>query len=158
MPSSRSHLQHAFFGERGGAVLFVDGVIAGGVFLARLLAFDHFAALQVRDDLVGLVVLVGRFLAGAGNDQRRAGFVDQDRIDFVDDGEVVAALHAVLQVELHVVAQVIEAELVIGAVGDVGSRSLPGAPRSSRSCTMMPTVSPRNRWMRPIHSASRLAR
>ena len=25
-------------------MLFVDGVIAGGVLLARLLAFDHFAA------------------------------------------------------------------------------------------------------------------
>ena len=67
------------------------------------------------------VVLVGRFLAGAGNDQRGAGFVDQDGIDFVDDGEVVPALHAIVQVELHVVAQVVEAEFVVGAVGDVGS-------------------------------------
>ena len=33
---------------------------------------------------------------------------------------VVAALDAVLDVELHVVAQVVEAELVVGAVGDVG--------------------------------------
>jgi hypothetical protein len=32
----------------------------------------------------------------------------------------VAALHAVLELELHVVAQVVEAELVVGAVGDVG--------------------------------------
>ena len=32
----------------------------------------------------------------------------------------MAALHAVLDVELHVVAQVVEAELVVGAVGDVG--------------------------------------
>ena len=33
--------------------------------------------------------------------------------------EVVSALHAVLEIELHVVAQVVEAELVVGAVGDV---------------------------------------
>jgi hypothetical protein len=39
--------------------------------------------------LVGLVVLVGRFLAGTGDDERRARFVDQDGIHFVDDGEVV---------------------------------------------------------------------
>ena len=44
MPSSFSHLQDAFFGERDGAVLFVDGEVAGGVLLARLFAFDHFAA------------------------------------------------------------------------------------------------------------------
>ena len=101
-------------------VLLVDGVIAGGVFLARLLAFDHFAARQLGDDAVDLVILVGGFLAGSGNDQRGAGFVDQDGIDFVDDGVVVGALHAIVDAELHVVAQVIEAELVIGAVGDVG--------------------------------------
>ena len=35
-------------------------------------------------------------------------------------GEVVAALDAVLQRMGHVVAQVVEAELVVGAVGDVG--------------------------------------
>ena len=32
----------------------------------------------------------------------------------------MTALHAIVQVELHVVAQVVEAELVVGAVGDVG--------------------------------------
>jgi hypothetical protein len=35
---------------------------------------------------VDLVILVGRFLAGPGDDQRRAGFVNQDGIDFIDDG------------------------------------------------------------------------
>ncbi len=33
----------------------------------------------------------------------------------------MAALHAILDLELHVVAQVVEAELVVGAVGDVGA-------------------------------------
>ena len=41
------------------------------------------------------------------------------RVDFVDDGVVVTALHVVREVELHVVAQVVEPELVVGAVGDV---------------------------------------
>jgi hypothetical protein len=31
----------------------------------------------------------------------------------------VAALHEVREIELHVVAQIVEAELVVGAVGDV---------------------------------------
>ena len=43
------------------------------------------------------------------------------RIEFhlVDDGVDVAALDHVLEPVLHVVAQIVEAELVIGAVGDV---------------------------------------
>ena len=106
------------------AVLFIDGVIAGGVLLARLLALDHFAAHQLGDDAVDLVVLVGGFFARAGNDERRARFVDQDGVHFVDDGEVMAALHAVLDAELHVVAQIVEAELVVGAVGDVAAVAL----------------------------------
>jgi hypothetical protein len=39
--------------------------------------------------------------------------------DFVDDGEHMAALDHVLQPVLHVVAQVVEAQLVVGAVGHV---------------------------------------
>src|ERR1039457_4366753 len=57
---------------------------------------------------------------GDGNDEWGAGFVDEDGVDFVDDSVVVHALGAVLDAELHVVAEVVEAELVVGAVGDVG--------------------------------------
>ncbi len=56
-----------------------------------------------------------------GDDQRRTRLVDEDRVDLVDDREGVAPpLHAVLEAMRHVVAQVVEAELVVGAVGDVG--------------------------------------
>ena len=64
---------------------------------------------------VPLRALLGR----AGDDQRRAGLVDEDRVHLVHDGEVVAALDAVLRAPGHVVPQVVEAELVVGAVGDV---------------------------------------
>ena len=57
--------------------------------------------------------------AGPGDDQRRARLVDQDRVHLVDDGEGQAALHAILEAVGEVVAQVVEAELVVGAVGDV---------------------------------------
>ena len=82
------HFRDAFFGERGAAMLLVDRVIAGGVVLARLLALDLFAAHQLGNDAVDLVILVGGFFAGPGDDQRGAGFVDQDGVHFVDDGEV----------------------------------------------------------------------
>ena len=42
-------LEHALFGERHAAVFFVDGVIAGGPLLARLLALDHLAADQAAE-------------------------------------------------------------------------------------------------------------
>ena len=148
------HLQHAFFGERHGAVLFIDCVIAGGVLLAGLLALDHFAANQLGDDAVDLVILVGGFFARPGDDQRRARFVDQDGIHFVDDGEVMLALDAVLQPEFHVVAQVIETEFVICAVSDIAGvgrgvvRRRPGHGQSRRrsgleTCRAGPSI--RNR-------------
>ncbi len=118
------HFRDALFGEGGAAVLLVDGVIAGGVAFARLFALDLFAAHQLGDDAVDLVILVGGFFARSGNDQRRARFVDQDGVHFVDDREVVAALDAILQAELHVVAQIVEAVLVVGAVGDVAGVAL----------------------------------
>jgi hypothetical protein len=118
------HFEHALLGERRGLVLFVDSVIPGSVFLAGLPAFDHLAAHQFGDDAVDFVVLVGGLFGRAGNDERRAGFVDKDGIDFVDDGVVVAALRAILQAELHVVAEVVEAEFVVGAVSDVGAVSV----------------------------------
>ena len=64
-------------------------------------------------------VELGGLLGGAGDDQGRPGLVDQDGVHFVDDGVVEFALDVVLQGELHVVPKVVEAEFVVGAVGDV---------------------------------------
>ena len=65
----------------------------------------------------GLLALDRR---GAGNDQRRARLVDEDGVNFVDDAVEVVALHLVLLARGHaVVAEVVEAELGGGAVGDV---------------------------------------
>ena len=102
----------AFFGQRGGPVFFLDGVVD--------------VLNQFRNDLVDAVVLVGGFLGRPGNDQRRAGFVDQDGVHFVDDREVMAALDAIGEIVLHVVAQIVEAEFVVRAVGDV--RAIGRAP------------------------------
>ena len=54
------------------------------------------------------------------DDERRARFIDEDGVDFVHDGEVMAALHLFFQAAGHaVVAQIIEAKLGVRAVGDV---------------------------------------
>ena len=44
--------------------------------------------------------------------------------DFVDDGEDMAALDHVLEPVFHVVAQIVEAVFVVGAVGDVAGIGL----------------------------------
>jgi hypothetical protein len=56
----------------------------------------------------------------AADDQRGPSLVDQDRVDLVHDRVGVPALHHVLRPHRHVVAQVVEPELVVGPVGDVG--------------------------------------
>ena len=56
----------------------------------------------------------------AGDDQRCPRLVDQDRVDLVDDRVGVPALHDAFEADRHVVAEVVEAELRVRAVGDVG--------------------------------------
>src|SRR5260370_26371582 len=75
---------------------------------------------QLGDDLVNLVVLVGGFLRRAGNNQRRAGFVNQDGVHLVHDGKLMAALNTIGQVVLHVVTEIVETKLVVRAIGNVG--------------------------------------
>ena len=66
-------------------------------------------------------VLVGarRPVAGAGDDERGPRLVDEDRVGLVDDRVEEAALDAHVGPHHHVVAQVVKAELGVGAVGDV---------------------------------------
>ena len=75
---------------------------------------------ELRRELVQPVVHLDVVVGLARDDERRARLVDQDRVHFVDDRVAQAALHALARREHHVVAQVVEAELVVGAVGDVG--------------------------------------
>ena len=78
------------------------------------------AALQAAHGTRKVLVGAGGLGAGARDDQRGARLINQDGVDLVDDGVVVAALHTLLGAGDHVVAQVVEAELGVGAVGDIG--------------------------------------
>ena len=100
----RLDLLHAGFGQRHRALLLVDVVVG---------------LVELREEGVDGVVEFRAVVERAGDDQGRARLVDQDRVDFVDDGVEVAALDHVLQPVLHVVAQIVEAVFVVGAVGDV---------------------------------------
>ena len=89
----------------------------GALLLVDLVVLARAQALGDRGEL--LVPLVDVAAGRAGDDERGAGLVDEDGVDLVNDDEGVAALDQVLGALGHVVAQVVEAELVVGAVGDV---------------------------------------
>ena len=105
-------LETCIFGVAGSQQLLglVQGVLGNG--FLRIEQVDHVGLQFV--ELVA--VSIG---SRAGNDQRRPGVVNQNRVDFVHNGEVVAALHQFLGEAGHVVPQVIESKLVVGAEGDV---------------------------------------
>ncbi len=82
-------------------------------------------ALQRADDRGEAVVQLGGVGHAARDDEWRAGLVDEDRVDLVDDAVVVAALGLVEELPGHVVAEVVEAHLVVRAVRDVAPVLLP---------------------------------
>ena len=108
--------------ERGGARLFVDYVVAVG---GKVLGVDLFlylldlSHLERADEIVRLTVKVGGFVAHAADDERRPRLVDEDGVDLVHYREIVPALNAVRLVRDHVVAKIVEAHLVVRAVGYV---------------------------------------
>ena len=71
-------------------------------------------------DLGEIPVPLGAVGDTAGDDQWSTCLVDQDRVDFVDDGVRMASLHPVVGAHRHVVPEVVEAELVVRPVGDIG--------------------------------------
>ncbi len=109
LPQQVLELFGAVFGEVGRALLFIDFVV-----------FRR----QKRNEGVDGVVEVGAVVQRAGDDERRARLIDEDRVDFIDDRIVVATLHHLGAVVFHVIAQIIEAELVIRRVGDVAGIGL----------------------------------
>ena len=108
---------------RDGAVLEVDEVVA-----ALLGALG--ARLELRDQAGERVVEVGRLLGLAADDERRPRLVDEDVVDLVDDPEEALALDPLVELGDHVVAEVVEAVLVVRAVGDVGGVRLAAGDRA----------------------------
>ncbi len=80
-----------------------------------------------------LVVFVSTFFSWCRNNQRRACFIDKDRVNFVDNRKIELALHHAADVVHHVIAQVIKAVLVIGAVSNVGTVGILAAYRPQRT-------------------------
>src|SRR5699024_6512505 len=97
---------NSVFQYRYSAYLFIDFII--GVALQPRCKFSE---LRIPTRYVTL--------GWSGDNQRGAGFVNENRVDLVHDGETVTALHHVIFRHDHVVAQVVEAKLVVGPVGNI---------------------------------------
>ena len=108
-------LLDAFLGEEHGAGLLVDGVV--------------FLGDELRRETGEQAVSLGAVFGGAADDQRRARFIDENVVDLVDDGVAALSLYTGVERYRHVVAKIVEAELVVGAVGDVGVVGLAAGAR-----------------------------
>ena len=93
-----------------------------GLFINPIVAFPLFFGLagEQRRNFVHSLVEVRVVVSGTGNDQRRAGFVNENRVHFVNNRIGQRALTTVGDFVLHVVAQIVKAEFVIGTICDVG--------------------------------------
>ena len=56
----------------------------------------------------------------AGNNQRGSCFIDQDRVYFVDNREIVAVLHNLLRLLSHaIITKIVKAEFAVSAVSNI---------------------------------------
>ena len=100
------------------AQIFDELVGFANVLVAQPLLLPH-QVLDARLEL-GVQTLILLHLRRTTDDQRRAGFINKDRVHLIHNGKVMAALHLFLGALSHaVVAQIIEAHFRVGAVGDV---------------------------------------
>ncbi len=109
-------LEQAAFDQQ---LLELFGAILGQLDVALLFVLFVPVLGEGLHHLVDRKVEVRLVLSRSRNDQRGTRLVDQDRIDFIDDREIERPLHHLPAFVLHVVAQVIEAELVVGRIGDI---------------------------------------
>ena len=108
------------FGQQYGVGFFIFGVITRHLdhtFAVRRL----FANLQCQQRRQGihLAVHLGVIFCLTRDDERRTRLIDQNRVNLIDNGECKPTLYSLGWRVHHVVAQVIEAEFIVGTVSDV---------------------------------------
>ena len=99
------------FGQINLLALLVHRVVAILPILIR--------GLKLLDILIDRLIDLWIALAGAGNNQGCARLINQDGVHLINQPIAVAALNFVFPGQSHVVAQIVKAELVVGAVCDI---------------------------------------
>ena len=118
-------LFHAHLGEGGGIGFFIDDIVDAVLLIKALeillrVDLSEYVLFHGAGKLIRALIQVGRLIALAGYDQRGTRLIDEDGVDLVHDRKVMLALNLVFLVDDHVIAQVVKAQFIVGAVGDVG--------------------------------------
>ena len=110
--------QHqAAFGQVDLARFLINGEMP---FAGKGLGVFFFLADQMRDDFVHFLIHFRTVFSRARNDKRSTCFIDEDGVDFIHQRIVQFALYAFFRAERHVVAQIVKAIFVVGAVSNIG--------------------------------------
>ena len=105
----------ALLGDMYTFVLFINRKIT----FFRFFFFSLTALLQALNDVSKLNMQIAVFANRTRDDQWRSGFIDQDGINFIDDGKVRRTLHFFFCGKSHVIAQIIKAVFIVCSVGDI---------------------------------------
>ena len=70
---------------------------------------------------IGLLVSCHIILRRAGNNQRRPRLIDQDRVHLIDNRILQRPLSHLRHRGLHIIAQVVKSEFIIGTIGDIAA-------------------------------------
>ena len=122
---------NAFRRQIDNLVLFIDNKVAAfflfdshnGVNFGQIFHVRPTGHLSCQN-IAGLIELRG-LSALSGNNQRRPGFVDKNRVHFVNNGIMQISEHQLFFVNDHVVPQVIKPQFIIRHIRNVTAISLP---------------------------------
>ena len=93
-------------------VLFIIIVIDRGICLA------YNSRMQGAYEIIGTAKAIDVFFTLAGDNERSPRLIDQNRIDLIDNREIMPSLYDIFPALCHVVTKVIKAQFVIGAISD----------------------------------------
>ncbi len=77
-------------------------------------------------------VVLRIFMRSTRNDQWSSRFIDQDVVNFIDDGKVMGALNALIPAHGDIVAQVVKTKLAVGSIGNISQVGLLAGHRSEQ--------------------------
>ncbi len=81
--------------------------------------------LQSLDKTIRLQIQISCLFLAAGNNQRRTGFIDQNGVNFIYEGEVQTSQNSVFNSGNHVVTQIIETKFRVGCISNITCISCP---------------------------------
>ena len=119
------HFFYAVFGQIDGFFLFIDDEVSGllNLFSHNRIHFGEFSAcftaLQLTGKNIAGLIQLCRLAALAGNNQRRSGLIDQNRVNLVDDGKMKSSLYKLLLVNNHIIPQVVKSQLVVCHISNI---------------------------------------